>query len=264
MKKIECVILDWAGTAVDYGCFAPVSAFIESFRAIGIEVTPEEARRPMGLTKIDHIRALFDMERIGEAFRQKYGRVYGEEDVKGRYAEFQRLLFATLREYTAPISDVIETIDVLRKMGIKIGSTTGYTREMMDVVVPAAAEKGYRTDNCVTSDGLPAGRPYPYMIYKNMIDLAIPSVDEVVKVGDTIADIREGVNAKAWSVGIITGSNELGLNEEEYNAMSADRLAEMKREVAERMRAAGANAVLDNITELPDYIAKINKGEITR
>lgn len=133
--------MDWAGTAIDYGCFAPVSVFIESFRAIGIEVTPEEARRPMGLTKIDHIRALFDMERIGEAFRQKYGRVYGEEDVKGRYAEFQRLLFATLREYTAPISDVIETIDVLRKMGIKIGSTTGYTREMMDVVVPAAAEK---------------------------------------------------------------------------------------------------------------------------
>ena len=78
--------------------------------------------------------------------------------IKGRYAEFQRLLFATLREYTAPISDVIETIDVLRKIGIKIGSTTGYTREMMDVVVPAAAEKGYRTDNCVTSDGLPADR----------------------------------------------------------------------------------------------------------
>ena len=50
-----------AGTAIDYGCFAPVSAFIESFRAIGIEVTPEEARRPMGLTKIDHIRALFDI-----------------------------------------------------------------------------------------------------------------------------------------------------------------------------------------------------------
>lgn len=30
MKKIECVIMDWAGTAVDYGCFAPVSVFIES------------------------------------------------------------------------------------------------------------------------------------------------------------------------------------------------------------------------------------------
>ena len=93
MKKIECVIMDWAGTAVDYGCFAPVSAFIESFNAIGISITAEEARRPMGLTKIDHIRALFQMERIGEAFYQKYGRKYNETDVQGRYAEFQRLLF---------------------------------------------------------------------------------------------------------------------------------------------------------------------------
>lgn len=70
MKKIECVIMDWAGTAVDYGCFAPVSAFIESFRAIGIEITAEEARRPMGLTKIDHVRALFQMTRIGEKFQE--------------------------------------------------------------------------------------------------------------------------------------------------------------------------------------------------
>ena len=257
MKKIECVIMDWAGTAIDYGCFAPVSAFIESFRAIGIEVTPEEARRPMGLTKIDHIRALFDMERIGEAFRQKYGRVYGEEDVKGRYAEFQRLLFATLREYTAPISDVIETIDVLRKMGIKIGSTTGYTREMMDVVVPAAAEKGYRTDNCVTSDGLPAGRPYPYMIYKNMCDLAVPSRLSVVKYGDTISDIKEGVNAGVWSVGVILGSNEMGLTEDEVKQLPEAELKKRMAAVRNRMYAAGAHYVVDSICELPALIESI-------
>lgn len=258
MKKIECVIMDWAGTAIDYGCFAPVSVFIESFRAIGIEVTPEEARRPMGLTKIDHIRALFDMERIGEAFRQKYGRVYGEEDVKGRYAEFQRLLFATLREYTAPISDVIETIDVLRKMGIKIGSTTGYTREMMDVVVPAAAEKGYRTDNCVTSDGLPAGRPYPYMIYKNMCDLTVPSRLSVVKYGDTISDIKEGVNAGVWSVGVILGSNEMGLTEDEVKQLPEAELKKRMAAVRNRMYAAGAHYVVDSICELPALIESIN------
>lgn len=61
---------------------------------------------------------------------------------------------------------------------------------MMDVVRPGAAAKGYVVDNLVTPDDVPAGRPAPYMIYKNMIDLAIPSVDNVVKVGDTIADIK--------------------------------------------------------------------------
>ncbi len=259
MKKIECVIMDWAGTAIDYGCFAPVSAFIESFRMIGIEITAQEARKPMGLTKIDHVRALFDMERIHNAFRQKYGRDYTENDVQGRYAEFQRLLFATLKEYTGPISNVIETIDILRQKGIKIGSTTGYTKEMMDVVIPAAAAKGYRPDNCVTSDGLPAGRPYPYMIYRNMCDLAVPSRYSVLKYGDTISDIREGVNAGVWSVGVILGSNEMGLTEEEVKALPEAELKERMAEVRNRMYAAGAHYVVDSIEDLPALIESINQ-----
>lgn len=167
MKKIECVIMDRAGTVIDYGCFAPVAAFVKSFQAIGIDITTEEARRPMGLTKIDHIRALFEMERIGQLFTEKFGRPFNQTDVNERYADFRQLLFATLTEYTDPIPGVINTIGQLREMGLKIGSTTGYTDEMMKTVVPSAAAKGYATDFYATSDGLPGGRPYPYMIFRN-------------------------------------------------------------------------------------------------
>ena len=259
MKKIECIIMDWAGTSVDYGCFAPVAAFVESFKAAGIEVTPAETRTYMGLTKIEEIRALFNIPRVSEAFRAKYGRDYTDEDVQARYAEFQRLLFSTLRSYSGPISKVVETIDTLREQGIKIGSTTGYTRQMMDIVIPAAEEQGYRVDNCVTSDGLPAGRPYPYMIYKNMCDLAVPSRLSVLKYGDTISDIREGVNAGVWTVGVILGSNELGLTEEEVKALSAEDLKRRMMEVRYRMYAAGAHYVVDSIEELPALIKAINE-----
>lgn len=259
MKKIECVIMDWAGTAIDYGCFAPVSAFLESFRAIGIEVTSEEARRPMGLTKIDHVRALFDMPRIGKCFEELYHRPYNEEDVQGRYEEFQRLLFSTLKEYTLPIPQVKETLEVLRAKGIKIGSTTGYTKEMMDIVMPAAAGHGYQPDNCVTSDGLPAGRPYPYMIYKNMCDLAVPSRCSVLKYGDTISDIKEGVHAGVWSVGVVIGSNEMGLTEEEFAQLSDEERQEKMADVRNRMYAAGADYVVNDITELPALIDAINQ-----
>lgn len=259
MKKIECVILDWAGTAVDYGCFAPVSAFIESFRTLGLEVTAAETRAHMGLTKIEEIRALFRIERVSDEFRAKYGRDYNENDVQSCYAEFQRLLFFTLRSYSGPILKVVETIDHLREQGIKIGSTTGYTREMMDIVIPAAEEQGYRVDNCVTSDGLPAGRPYPYMIYKNMCDLAVPSRFSVLKYGDTISDIREGVNAGVWTVGVILGSNELGLTEEEVEALPAEELKRRMMEVRYRMYAAGAHYVVDSIEELPALIEAINE-----
>ena len=147
----------------------------------------------------------------------------------------------------------------LRSQGIKVGSTTGYTQAMMDVVVPAAARKGYVIDNCVTSDRLPAGRPYPYMVYQNMIDLAVSSVDCVLKYGDTIADIKEGVNSKVWTVGVILGSNELGLTEDEISKLPMAELESRKAVVRTRMLGAGAHYVVDDITGLPSVIQDINR-----
>lgn len=264
MNKISCVIMDWAGTAVDYGCFAPLNAFLKVFsEEKGIDITYRQAREPMGLLKIDHIKAILSMPEVNEKFLARYGRNWNMEDVDEMYRSFEKHLFASLTDFTTPIPGVLETIGKLRESGVKIGSTTGYTRAMMDVVRPGAAAKGYVVDNLVTPDGLPAGRPAPYMIYQNMIDLAIPSVDNVVKVGDTIADIREGVNAKVCSIGLITGSNEMGITEEEYNRLSPDTLASMKNKVRERMLAAGAHYVLDTIAELPDCIELINDNNKT-
>ena len=113
MKKIECVIMDWAGTSVDYGCFAP-----------GLTVTAAETRAHMGVTKIEEIRALFSIERVGKDFREKYGRDYTEEDVQECYKRFQKVLFDALEDYTEPIPGVVEVIAKLRAQGIKIGSTT--------------------------------------------------------------------------------------------------------------------------------------------
>ena len=260
MKKISCVIMDWAGTAIDFGCFAPLNAFLKVFsEEKGIDITYRQAREPMGLLKIDHIKAILNIPEVNEKFRARYGRDWNMEDINEMYVSFEKHLFASLSNFTTPIPGVLDTIKELRESGIKIGSTTGYTQAMMDVVRPGAAAKGYVVDNLVTPDNLPAGRPAPYMIYKNMIDLAIPSVDNVVKVGDTIADIKEGVNAKVWSIGIITGSNEMGITEEEYNRRTPDELAALKQEVRERMMAARAHFVLDNITELPACIEKINR-----
>ena len=192
MKKISCVIMDWAGTAIDFGCFAPLNAFLKVFsEEKGIDITYKQAREPMGLLKIDHIKAILTMPEVAEKFRVRYGRDWNMDDVNEMYQSFEKHLFASLRDFTTPIPGVIETMQQLREQGIKIGSTTGYTQAMMDVVRPEAAAKGYVVDNLVTPNDVPAGRPAPYMIYKNMIDLAIPSVDCVVKVGDTITHVAD-------------------------------------------------------------------------
>jgi phosphonoacetaldehyde hydrolase len=171
---------------------------------------------------------------------------------------FEKYLFASLKEYTDPIPGVIPTLEKLRAEGLKIGSTTGYTREMMDVVLPEAQAKGYRVDYCATPNLLPAGRPAPYMIFENLTKLAVPDPDTVVKVGDTIADIQEGVHAKVWSVGVVLGSNEMALTEEETYALPAAELENRIAEVKQRMLAAGASYVIRSIEELPALIQLIN------
>ncbi len=257
MNKIECIIMDWAGTAIDYGCFAPVAAFVKCFEDMGLSVTPAETRAHMGLTKIEEVRALFAIDRVKAEFAAKYGRDYTEDDVQRCYAGFESALMATLEDYAKPIPGVVDTIAALRSEGIKVGSTTGYTQSMMDVVMPAAARFGYTVDCCVTSDGLPGGRPKPYMVWQNLCRLDVPSPASVMKVGDTIADIREGRNAGACSVGVILGSNEMALTEEETATLHADELKKRMDDVRFRMYAAGAHYVIDSITELPRLIKAV-------
>ncbi len=257
MNKISCIIFDWAGTTVDYGCFAPVAAFINAFKDINITVTPAEARGPMGMTKIDHIRELFKLESVASQFAANFGKQWSEENVVEINKVFEKYLFASLSDYTTPIPGVIDVIDSLRAKGYKIGSTSGYTAAMMNVVAPAAAQKGYSPDCWFTSDGLPAGRPQPYMIYKVMTTLAVDSANEVIKVGDTISDIKEGVNAGVWSVGVILGSSEMGLSQEEVKALSPKELTVKVEEVRTRMFEAGAHYVINSMDELPALISTI-------
>ncbi|WP_221410439.1 phosphonoacetaldehyde hydrolase [Apibacter muscae] len=249
-----------AGIAIDYGCFAPLHAFLKVFSdEKKINITYRQDRERMGLLKIDHIKSILSMPEVNDKFHEVYNRNWSMEDVHKMYQSFEKHLFTSLSDFTTPIPKVIETLNSLRNEGILIGSTTGYTQALMDIVRPEAEKKGYYVDHLVTPNDVPAGRPAPYMIYKNMIDLAIPSVEQVVKVGDTIADIQEGINAKVKSVGIIVGSNEMGLTELEYNQLPDSEKEILKNKVRERMLNAGADAVLDNITELPSYIDSINQ-----
>lgn len=142
MNKVEGIILDWAGTAVDFGCFAPVNVFVDIFKNAGLDVRMEEARAPMGMLKIDHIRAMLTMPRISSLWEEQYGRSFNEEDVEKLYAEFEPALMMSLADYTDPIPGVIETVEALRDRGLKIGSTTGYTDTMMEVVTANALKKG--------------------------------------------------------------------------------------------------------------------------
>lgn len=256
---IEGVIFDWAGTAVDFGCFAPVNVFIDIFRDAGVEVTMKEAREPMGMLKIDHIRAMLQMPRVSALWKEEKGRDFDENDVNELYSKFEPALMASLSKYTDPIPGVIDTVKTLREKGLKIGSTTGYTNTMMEVVTSEAKEKGYEPDSWVTPDSTNGvGRPYPYMIYKNMERLKLSAPWKVVKVGDTVSDIKEAVNAGVWSVGIIIGSSEMGLSYDEFNTLSDADKDEAIKKTEEVFMKNGADFTIKSMTDLPKLLHKID------
>ncbi|MEK3806172.1 phosphonoacetaldehyde hydrolase [Bacillus sp. FSL H8-0547] len=262
MKNIQGLILDWAGTTVDYGCFAPLQVFIEVFKNRDIAITAEEARRPMGLLKIDHIRALCDMPRINREWISIHGHEPSEQDIQEMYAEFEKTLFEILTNFTTPLPGVVQTVQKLREKGLKIGSTTGYTKEMMKIVAPYAKEKGYQPDFLFTPDDVNAGRPYPWMAYMNAMELGIYPMNRLLKAGDTVSDIKEGINAGMITVGIILGSNELGLTEEEVQAMDRTELNRKMETVKKRFLEAGAHYVINEFSDLIPLLEELEKGDM--
>ena len=257
--KIEMVVFDWAGTTVDYGSSAPSEVFDRVFRATGVQLTKEEINRPMGLEKKAHIRELLSCESGRSQWQNRYGRGWTEADVDDLYEKFEATLHEVVAERSDPMDGVVETVDALRSAGLKIGSTTGYNDWMMEQVLPRAAAGGYTPDCVVTPDATGIGRPSPFMLFECMRRMKIYPPCHVVKVGDTTVDMREGKNAGAFSIGILTGSNLLGLTPEEYRTMPAEELARRKEQAAARYRDAGADLVIDTIRELPEAIETLNR-----
>lgn len=257
MTKIEGVIFDWAGTTVDYGCFAPLHVFIEIFKEKNINITLEEARKPMGLLKIDHIRAILDMPRVREEWIHVHRVAPTEADVNELYPKFEKKLFESLANFTTPLPGVLDVIKILREKGMKIGSTTGYTGEMIKIVAEHAKRKGYAPDVIATSDLVKAGRPYPWMCYYNAMMLGIYPMRNLVKVGDTASDMQEGRNAGMWTVGVVLGSSTLGLTEEEVMEMDPTLLSEKIEAARNVLYDAGAHFVIDSILDLPQLIEQI-------
>nr|WP_307776294.1 phosphonoacetaldehyde hydrolase [uncultured Cetobacterium sp.] len=258
MKKIEAVIFDWAGTTVDYGCFAPLEVFVEAFKEAGMDITYEEARKPMGLLKIDHVKALLEMERINNLWIEKYKREWYQEDINKIYARFEEILFKNLSNFATPVPGVLDLVKNLRESNIKIGSTTGYTKEMLDIVAENAKLQGYEPDFRITSTEVKGGRPHPYMIQENLKVLNITSLDQVIKIGDTISDIKEGRNAGVWTVGILKGGSELGLSQKQVENMDKIELENLMESTKAKMIEAGAHYVVNEVKDLTKVIEIIN------
>jgi phosphonoacetaldehyde hydrolase len=258
-EHIRAVILDWAGTTVDYGSLAPVAALRRVFAANGVEITAGEAREHMGVLKKDQIRFICAGERVKAAWREQHGQAPDEAVVERLFEEFIPRQTAILEEYSAPIPGVCETVERWKAAGLRIGSTTGYTRPLLEVVRVAAARQGYLPDASVTPDEAGGGRPRPFMCYRNSVLLDVYPLSACVKIGDTPVDIAEGRNAGMWTIGITRTGNEVGLAQEEWEALPADERKVLEDRAAAMLDAAGAHYHAASLADCDSLLAEIDR-----
>ena len=262
---IEAVLLDWAGTTMDFGCMAPAVVFVEVFKRKQVPITIEEARAPMGAHKRVHIQKITELEAVRRRWQETHGRLPNDDDVEAMFADFVPLQLDCLSTYSALIPGTLEIIAELRSRGIKIGSTTGYLPDMMEINRRDAEKQGYVPDSTVCAGDVPAGRPYPYMCLQNTINLQITTVHACVKIDDTTPGVEEGLNAGMWTIGLAVSGNEVGLTLEDWNALSEKEQDARRERAYTRMRQCGSHYVVDAIGDvmpcIDDIQARIVRGE---
>ena len=254
---VKAVVLDWAGTVIDFGCMAPVEALIQVFGAEGLAITPAEARADMGRAKLDHLRAILAEPGVASRWLALKGQPWDESDIQRIYAKLEPAMTEAAAKASRLIPGAAETVAALRALGIKIGSGTGYTPAMMARIEMAAEQQGYAPDVVVCAGDTPSGRPSPLMTWAALIEMDAWPARACVKVDDAPVGIVEGKEAGCWTVGIAGSGNEVGLDAASYNALPEDERARLVAKASATLQAAGADFIIEDISELLPVVHEI-------
>ncbi len=258
--KVKGLVLDWSGTTADEYVLAPAVVFVDVFKKFKVEISMAEARGPMGLRKDLHILELTKVPEIRERWKSVHGKYPDQGDVDEMFEDFVPMKLACLRKYTTLLPHVAEVTQKFQKEGIKIGSSTGFVRSMVDILEEDAKKQGYIPDASVAGDEVVNGaRPKPFMVYRNLDLMNIHPIQSVVKVDDTVSGVGEALEAGCWGVGIARYSNYMDMDTlEEAASLPEEEIQRRLAKTRDILQKAGAHYVIDTFDQLVDVVEDVN------
>lgn len=197
---VELVVFDMAGTTVndEDGVNRSVRAALAE---VGIAATREAVNQVMGIPKPVAIKHLIECSHHPERLA----------DLDAIHADFvgRMIRFYQTDPSVYEIPGASDTFRRLHAAGIKVALDTGFTRDIVDVLLARLGWNGSALiGTTVASDEVARGRPHPDMVVKAMRDLGVSDPQRVAKVGDTPADLQEGTAAGCGLViGVTRGTH---------------------------------------------------------
>jgi phosphonoacetaldehyde hydrolase len=259
--KLAGLVLDFSGTTCDAHVIAPAYAFVAAFEHEGVDATMSEAREPMGLRKDLHINKMLEIPSVIAKWKKKFGVAPTLQDGARIFKNFRQIQLDCLHQYSELLPGTNETVSFARKLGMKIGVTTGFTRDMVDVLLHDAKPQGFVPDFAVAGDDVLMGfRPAPYMVLRNMELMGIYDRRTVVKVDDTVGGVGEGLNTGCWTIGLCRYSNYTNIDTiKQWKEMSKEDFEKRVEQSRNILLKSGAHYVVDSIKELPEALEDINQ-----
>ena len=225
-------------------------------KTVVMPIDEATARRPMGAHKRDHAREILHYPDVAARARTDLAREPDEALLDEIYTRFASRLAEVLPHYAEPVPGAVATLQWLYDRDIRVASTTGYTRAMMRTLEPIAAAAGIATEALICADEVVQGRPAPWACFRLAEKFGVFPMTRCLKIGDTPADIAEGLNAGMVSLAVSESGNEVGLSLAALDALPADTRGALVGGAERRLLAAGASAVLRSVAELPAWIER--------
>ena len=268
---IRACIFDIGGTIVDKYSLTPLLSLKSAFELKKINVFQDLLQKDMGLKKMDHIGEILKDKRIIHKWEYKHGKKPDENDKYEIYDNFNKCQLLNQKKDMEVIPQTYKCLQKLKSDNIKIGITTGFSKEIMDDIIRSFNLEKY-IDHSVSSTCLDdPGRPHPSMIYKNMEIMKIDNPKHIIKIDDTCVGIQEGKNAGCWTVGVARWSVNMGVSSiDELNDMNQltynegncygnytilrDKIDKSK----EILKSENPDYVIQTLGELPNVIKMIN------
>jgi len=259
---VRACIFDLGGTIVDKYSYTPLKSFKQIFTNRGISISHEMVIKDMGRHKLDHIKYILREPPVRYQWIRKYNRPANYLDIDKLFNEFKIVQYENTLKHLDILPETKSTLNMLQKMDIKIGITTGFDKETTENILYKLGKHNIYVDSYVSSTCLnKPGRPYPHMVEENMRLLNIDNPNDIIKIDDTNVGIDEGINANCWTIGVSRWSINMNIDSLEMIDTIENNPKLLHKKMKEsrlKLEQSNPDYIINTLYELPNIISKID------